>query len=240
MAMLPVASVNNPVPVPIVNTTLPGTVVVHVPYDNVAPSISSAQVNNNASPNSEAAAAEEETATDQADAVSEEAQAASNATSNAAPSLPGPQATFLAQLLSQDGSPPVQTILVQYEKLNALGNVKYKPSNAFRPTQAPANTFGQLLQESRPAPTIQPAAAPTPVTRQPVAAPSAAEQEEAVFSGPTEVSPPPRQPQRNSGVIFLNAAASTPKPTAPQIISAYTQTAARVDIQNTELTTAVA
>ncbi|MDE3038675.1 MAG: hypothetical protein KGJ21_09545, partial [Pseudomonadota bacterium] len=71
------------------------------------------------------------------------------------------QATFLAQLIGQDITIPPETagILVQYEKLDAYSQVKYKPSNAQKPQAAPSNVFSRILQEEHAAPVV-PAAAP--------------------------------------------------------------------------------
>jgi hypothetical protein len=169
--MLPLAAINvNQVQVPIINTVTPGTTVTHVPYDNVAPSVSNAQVDNNASSNNAAAPAAEPppAPADTADTQAFYASLANGAASTA----PGAQATFLTQLIAQDLSPPVQTILMQYEKLVAFSNVKYKPSNAFRPEPAPSGEFGRILQqESPPVQSAQPLpAAPAPVSEEPAAA----------------------------------------------------------------------
>jgi hypothetical protein len=245
--MLPGAIISNPVPVPIVNTTLPGTTVTHVPYDNVAPSISNARVDNNASPNNGSAAAEAEA--EQAAAASEEDQSFSTAATGAtAQAQVNAQATFLTQLLSQDAAPPIPTILLQYEKLVALGNVKYKPSNAFKPVPAPANTFGKILQEGSAAPTVtvqhtaQPVALPEPVNQQPAIDHQVSQQPvvqtEAVLPAPApepqqqaaEPQPQPHEPP---------PAANNNTPSIPQI-SAYTATAGRVAIQSAEKTTSLA
>ncbi len=150
--MLPIAVVNNPnlIQVPIAGTTFPGSAITHVPYDNVAPSISSAEVNNNASPNSTAITAGDQPAATAADSYDEEQTSSTSATNAMQNQGGGAQATFLAQLMSQDGSPPAQAILVEYQKLSAIGLAKYKPSNAMKPLAAPSSAFGQILQQSKP------------------------------------------------------------------------------------------
>lgn len=240
--MLPIAVVNNynPVPVSLAGATLPGSVVAHVPYDNVAPSISSAEVNNNASPNSEMATSDQAAAI-QADANDGE-QTSSAAANNAAQNQSGgAQATFIAQLISQDISPPAQTILVQYEKLVAISNVKYKPSNASKPAAAPSSAFGQILQQSKPAVNVQPVQPVQPQPRQPVAATPAAVSEEAVAANPEPVVlPQPRPPvQQRPVTVSVNTSKASAN-AAPQITSAYMATASRVTAQSLETTTELA
>src|SRR5690348_10236021 len=107
--MLPVVPnvTNYTLPTPIVNTTVPGTAVAHVPYDNVAPSVSSPQVDNNARGNSSAAnlpsappapSAELPALTLYSPVLTEAATGFN----------PGAQATFIAQLAGQDTSPETQ------------------------------------------------------------------------------------------------------------------------------------
>ena len=176
--MLPIVAniySTNPIQTPLVNTMLPGATVAHVPYDNVAPSVSNAQVENNTKGSSEAAAV---TTGDQP--PPEEAYAApSPAAGDPANLGTVAQATFLAQLMGQDGSPATQGILVEYEKLVSISNVKYKPSNAMKPPPAPAGVFGKILQQEKASvravqpvqPLPEPVAAAAQVTPQaPVAA----------------------------------------------------------------------
>lgn len=55
--------------------------------------------------------------------------------------------SFLAQLIGQGGA-QTQAILAEYEKLVAFGNVRYKPSNAFKPAADPVGVFGKLLRDA--------------------------------------------------------------------------------------------
>jgi hypothetical protein len=247
--MLPIAIVNNynPVQVPLVNTTLPGTAATHVPYDNVSPPISNAQVNNNASPNSEAAAASEEATT--AAAAQDAEEQASPAPNIAAQSQGAVAAPFLTQLMSQDGSVPAQVILVQYENMIAISNVKYKPSNALKPPAAPANVFGQILQQNKPAVQVQ---APQPAqpqqqpqtSQQPAAAaPDAVAEETAVSVPAAAVAPTPKPvPTRITFSIAANTSrGNQPAPNAAaQIVSAYTEAASRLTAQGLDTKTEVA
>lgn len=130
--MLPVvASVNAfNFQTPLVNTTTPGTSVTRMPPDNVAPSLSSATVE------------------DDLQGANQQQLAAANA-NNAKPNV---QSAFIAQLAGQDDSPETQGLLVQYEKQIAISNVKYKPSLAFKPQPEPSSVFGRILQSEKTAP----------------------------------------------------------------------------------------
>lgn len=144
--MLPIAPsvVNiNPIQTPLINTVLPGSDAVRVPYDSVAPSVSNAEIKNNTNGNGNTA-------------TGSGANVSANAESFATfPNFINPQnlqssaqSTFLTQLLAQESaSPQAQIILVQYEKLVALATVKYKPSNALKPSVEPAGVFGKLLKQ---------------------------------------------------------------------------------------------
>lgn len=205
--MLPVASSTNYIPIqsPLINTAIPGSAITHVPYDNVAPSVSNAQVDNNTAGSVPVVVAEEQdtapppqTTSDTSPfpAVQSGAQQSQNV---------GVQAAFLAQLLADDGSPEIRTILVQYEKMLALSNVKYKPSNALKPTEEPASSYESLLQSSS-TPKVQ---LPPP----PVATP--------VVQKTTEPAPAPQTPAPQA-----KPAAPTP---APQVVQAYAATVSRND-----------
>jgi len=148
-------------PTPIVNTTVPGTAITHVPYDNVAPSVSSASVDNNARGNSNSAPAP--TAPPVAEAPPAQVTPLPSVLTGVPSGLNiSAQATFIAQLAGQDTSPETQVILVQYEKMVANSNVKYAPSEAFRPQAEPSSVFGRMMQSEK-APTLaaQQAAAQT-------------------------------------------------------------------------------
>lgn len=223
---------------PIVNTTTPGTTVNHVPYDNVAPSVSSAQVDNHTKGNGTATqAAAEQAAAPPPDSGDEGASFALR--QNRLPSLPSiaAQSGFVAQLAGQDTSPQTQGILLQYEKLVSYSDVKYKPSNAARPQAGPASLFGQIVQAEQAAP-AQPTSAPPPVAAAPPPAPAAAtvavantaltaetrpvqRAAKAPDSAPVDAASPTEGSTESAPV---EQAASRP----PQAITAYLATASRV------------
>lgn len=160
--MVPLIASNAiPTPPPVINTMLPGATIAHVPYDNVAPSVSNAEVNNNASNNNTPPPAP---APEAASSLSVEEAFSNYLSGSAAPVLNiNAQATFLAQLIGQDITVPPETagLMVQYEKLDAFSNVKYKPSNAQKPETAPSGAFSRLLQAEPAAPAAPPAPAAT-------------------------------------------------------------------------------
>lgn len=149
-----------PTPPPVVNTTVPGSAILHVPYDNVAPSVSSVQINNNARGNSTATPSNAP-AEELVDNSGEETAPQRNTARSGGP-LASAQTTFLAQLAGQDNSPQSNVILVQYEKLIAYSNVKYKPSNALKPEAEPAGVFGRILQQEKTGVPVQEASRPAP------------------------------------------------------------------------------
>lgn len=210
--MLPLVANNSiPTPPPVVNTLLPGTTIAHVPYDNVAPSFSNAEVNNNASNNNTPPSAHE---TEPVSAISVE-EAFANYLGGSASPVPNvnAQATFLAQLIGQDITVPPETvgILVQYEKLDAYANVKYKPSNATKPESVPAGAFSRILQEGNPlpavpAPVAAPAKAPIIIQLAPIqAAPAAAPAQPA----PSKVAKVANAYAVSAGRIAANSSAVT-------------------------------
>lgn len=202
--MLPVAtSINlNVIQTPLINTAIPGSEVTRVAYDTVAPSVSGAQVDNNTNGNNAAVIA------------SASQPAAEDAVSDSFPNFirpqnaAGAQTSFITQLIAQDSSPTAQIILVQYEKLVALSNVKYKPSNALKPSIDPAGSFGKLLHDSHAQ--VEPAAAPVQVEQH------AASNDNAPAAEPT---PQPVQ----TATPIQNAAPQ-------QVLDAYAQSAARPGI----------
>ena len=159
--MLPAVTSNvafiPPQQAPLVNTAILGSEATRVPYDNVAPSVSNAQVDNNTKGNNTPF-----TGTP-APAPSSELSASAFALPSAAGTSPviSLPTNFIAQILGQDISGSIDNvtrgILVAYERLVALGDVKYKPSNALKPSSGPAGAFGELIQQ---APPVQQAAAP--------------------------------------------------------------------------------
>lgn len=218
--MLPAINVlNYNPPTSLVATTMPDAIAVRAPYDNVAPSVSSPQLNNNASPNNEVVPA-----------TAEDVQAAAAASETSSFTLPsnaqaiansGSQAAFLAQLIEQDGSPTAQNVLVQYEKLVNFSLVKYKPSDAGRPQADPAATFEKVFQSlhttSSPAPTTVSAPIRQPQVQLQNTAPQV-EAEAPVVAVEAPAPRPAKAPQDNA------PAASTFTTAA---ISAYTATVQR-------------
>jgi hypothetical protein len=169
--MLPAVTSNvvfiPPQQAPLTNTAILGSNVTRVPSDNVPPSVSNAQVDNNAKGNSDSFASA---------SAAINAQVESDATfslpsgASPTPSVNLPT-TFLAQLLGQDIAPDINSvtgsILLAYEKLIVLSNVKYKPSNALKPLPGPAGVFGNLLQQSQ-APVVTQQPEPVSENAQPV------------------------------------------------------------------------
>jgi hypothetical protein len=236
--MLPVTTTSAyTTPPPLVNTTTPGTTVVHVPPDTVAPSFSSPQVDTNARGNNAGLPASQPPPQPQSQ-LSADASAFPTLTgSNAQKFTLGAQANFIAQLIGQDITPSVQGILVQYEKLVNIGNVKYKPSDAFKPQAEPSSLFGKLLQaDAQPArqftPVLQ-AFSPEALPEQAIAATPLADVQAARANSKTAA-------QSLSETIAEEDAAhaleSTPasQPAPRSAISAYVNTASRVKTQSLE------
>ncbi len=196
-----------PQPLTLVATPLPNSNALRVPYDNVAPSVSNAQLDNNASSNRNYLPKTESSQTAPLTTSSNEnfsLAALANSTSFSASA----QTTFLAQLASGDFSPEARSLFAQYDKLVSYANVKYKPSNAGKPTE-PTNLFGALLKQE-----LYPEAnfvAPPPQAELPVAS-----------ADSVQLPEPQVQPQQSPKEITL-----------PQI-QAYSATIAR----NLDVTTA--
>lgn len=194
--MLPAAPAVNPVstPPPLVHTTLPGTNETHLPPTTVSPPFSSPQVDGNARGNS----------------GTPRPQASSPPSSPALmpaafPSVgvpPGPaetftlgaQTNFLAQLIGQEITPSVRQVLVQYEKMVHISQVKYKPSEAMKPEAEPAGLFGKWL-ESQAAESPAASRAAARAAAQAVSAPAlaaAAAESAAVLSGTPQLTELPQ------------------------------------------------
>jgi hypothetical protein len=125
---------NSPIPahINLVATPLPNTLALRVPSTDVAPSPSSAQIDNNASANSGFISEKISVAPLPIPLQTSAGLSAQNyvlAQTNGG----AVQAEFLAQLASGDASPEVDKIFAQYEKLVKYGTVKYKPSDAGKP-----------------------------------------------------------------------------------------------------------
>lgn len=127
----------------LVATTLPNSIALRVPSDNVAPSISSAQLDNNASGNRFALAKNDPSLAVLTNPRAEIFSSITN--SNSAPITANAQTAFLAQLAGGDISSETQSIFLQYEKLLNYANVKYKPSNAGKPVE-PVGIFKNILK----------------------------------------------------------------------------------------------
>lgn len=222
-----------PIQTPMVNTAVPGSTVVRVPHDNVPPSVSNAQVENNTRGNNgQQQIAEEQAAPPAPIAEGEEFFIEHSYPNN--PRTVTAQTTFLAQLAAQmDDSPQAQVLLVQYEKLVAFSNVKYKPSNAMKPQAEPAGAFGKILQADK--------APPVPVAQSP--APALAEMAiEQAASSPTAAAiaeiraaakAPPREQRQAENEEPAN-------PVVPAGITAYAASISRVYMQRAEMISDVA
>lgn len=233
--MLPVSVTSTiTTPPPIVNTTTPGTNDVHTPPTIVAPSFSSPQADNNARGNNTRVALPEQQplSTPQAPPSS---PAVGVPQSPADKFTLGAQTNFLAQLIGQDITPSVQGVLVQYEKLVNISNVKYKPSDALKPQAQPSSLFGKLLQVENQAEPVAPV--PQDID-QPIA-------ESTFASGNIRFTQEPDTINRSAKAHSFaqdladeeaaqakQEAASAPVP--PRGIKAYLSTASRVSAQSLE------
>lgn len=130
----------------LVATQISGSIALHVPPDNVAPSVSISQFDNNArrsgggyQPLSSGGG------------VLQVPLASANyvetGKSNGGYSDISASVGFLAQLASGEISPEVRGVFAQYEKLINYGNVKYKPSDAGKPA-APAGLFAAFVKKN--------------------------------------------------------------------------------------------
>lgn len=234
MAMFPVANTVATVtqPPPLVATPLPESISTQrVPFDNVAPSFSSAQVYNNARGNGAIPTPAEAAP---APAVSSLSPTASAVTSPA--SSVGAPATFLAQLIGQSlpsSSTAASSFLAQYEQMVINSYVKYGNSYATFPRPvaepSPYDKFVEQQRAAQPAP--QPAAQPQP---QPAAAQQAPPPQAAPFiAAAPVVEKPAAEPQakpqpftrKHQDTIKLAAAPAT----APKLAAgAYQASAARL------------
>ena len=210
---------------PLVNTTTPGTHVTHVPYDNVAPSVSPAQVDINTNSNNAvylSAAEQEAVVIQQADEVGGLPFAVVLRNARAASPVSA-QSAFVAQLAGQSASPETQGILRQYEKLLNYGNVKYMPSNAFKPVPAPTSTPGIAVAEpaQQAAPKLTEAATAHVVSEQVVTQTHTEAPAPRKTTGPAAQADTPEADVAQTDVIII-------APLPPRAISAYTQTASRI------------
>ena len=133
-------------PVTLVNTSVPGSIALRAPIDSVAPSVSSAQLDNNARGSSTALAAP---AASSAAAPSPADSFALLPSSNSADGIATAQTNFFAQLIGQGGGQDAHSLLVVYERLVENSQVRYKPSNADLPAPAPSGVYGRILQQEK-------------------------------------------------------------------------------------------
>jgi hypothetical protein len=137
----------------LVATPLPNAQTLRVPYDNVTPTVSNPKLENNASGNRTQPSKSEAPPPAPVVAAQPAEGDVAVARNTNPPYLQTPTG-FLVQLASSDASPEAQGLLGQYEKLVNLGNVKYKPSGAGKPS-APTGLFNLFLrngsEESLPA-----------------------------------------------------------------------------------------
>lgn len=177
--MFAVVSTTAPLPPSptLVATALPDTSAARVPYDNVVPSVSNAKVDNNASGNrNPLPKADAQPLSVPVAAVEAPVVAAAAGDSTQAGGAAAARTAFLAQLAAQDDSSPAHVIFVQYEKLVSYATVKYKPSDAAKPS-APTSLFSRILHEEH-APAPVAAAQEAPVQEEaPIPSPASAPQE---------------------------------------------------------------
>jgi hypothetical protein len=207
--MLPVINPISSIPLqtPLVATTMSDAIAsLRVPPDNVAPSVSPASIDPNASrgnsftPMPEAAAAPTV-------ATTPSILGGTFLINSGAGFWASPQATFLAQVIGQDLTAESRVVLVQYERIMRLGDVKYKPSNATLPMPDPAGIFGRLLQEEKSL-RVSPPQAPPPAA------------EEAAVSADTATALPVRPVLRPTRAVRI----------ASRVAGAYQATAQRNDV----------
>ncbi len=136
----------------LVATPVPDNNTLRVLPTSVAPPVSSAQTDPNASGNNQLLIP----TASSAPAAASAAPAMAGTVTNLSPEVPlGAPATLLAQMMGQNLPPEVQNslrgVLNEYEKIIINSYVKYKPSNASLPQAEPASTFNQMLKASAPA-----------------------------------------------------------------------------------------
>lgn len=247
--MIPVTNTANTftTPPPIVNTTTPGTNELHVPPTTVAPSFSSPQVDNNARGNSTIVRQNIEN-TPQQTAANINAANVGVPQSTADKFTLGAQTNFLAQLIGQDITPSVQGVLAQYEKLVNISNVKYAPSNAFKPEAQPSSLFSKFLTADQPEPqtrinAAELAKAQSFIAANITAAPAYASPEATSVSRPN-VELQNNRNNKSSATSFADEIAAEDAAIAnrysqqnlkpPPAISAYLNTASRVNAHGAE------
>jgi hypothetical protein len=208
---------------------MPGSDAARVPYDNVAPTVSNVQIDNNARGNNTYASAI---------AANALAETGSNfelgSPSMRSGSPLGMPTAFLAQLLGQSLSAEMdsitQSLLVEYEKLVFLSNVKYKPSNAFKPPPAPLSIFDGVLRETRAQNRESVASEPVPDETQPIAITPALQRSGRL----TQASAPADIPVDAPADIPVRPLSDNSRPPANIGLSAYGATSSRNDAIGSE------
>lgn len=137
-------TINIPATTTLVATPLPNSIALRAPYDNVSPSVSSSQLDNNARGNRNSLPKENASQTVIVNSSAENFSASSSQT-NSTSYTANAQTSFLTQLAAGDISAEVRGLFAQYDKLVSYANVKYKPSNAGKPVD-PIAIFKTLLQ----------------------------------------------------------------------------------------------
>lgn len=137
-------TINIPATTTLVATPLPNSIALRPPYDNVSPSVSSSQLDNNARGNRNSSSKENAPQTVIVNSASENFSTITSST-NSPSYTANAQTSFLTQLAAGDISAEVRGLFAQYDKLVSFANVKYKPSNAGKPVD-PIAIFKTLLQ----------------------------------------------------------------------------------------------
>ncbi len=137
-------TINLPAVTTLVATPLPNSIALRAPYDSVSPSVSSAQLDNNASGNRNPLPKDNAQQNVIVNSASENFSAIA-ASTNSPTYTANAQTSFLAQLAGGDISSEVRGLFAQYDKMVSFSNVKYKPSNAGKPVD-PVSVFKTLLE----------------------------------------------------------------------------------------------
>ena len=130
----------------LVNTSVPGSIALRPPADSVAPSVSSAVIDNNARGNSTVLSS---TVPGEAPAADIAEPFSSLLSGGSADGIASAQTNFFAQLIGQGGGEDAHALLVVYEKLVEIAQVRYKPSNADLPAPEPSGVYGRILQQEK-------------------------------------------------------------------------------------------
>lgn len=148
--MTPITStiVYTPPPPTFVATYIPGNSgAVRAPADAVAPSVSNAEIHNDTKGSTPLPGNTQNAPVQLPVSGGAFVPSISNSSTSLSASA---QMTFMAQMIGQDSSPVTRHIMVEYEKMMTLSQVKYKPSNAGLPQQNdPADVFQKMLAQEK-------------------------------------------------------------------------------------------